>query len=105
MIMTRLILMVSLILLWTKEVKADPLHYTLRYRESTERHQSKVAAAGGKQKGSKRRSLQGVSYGTLFRRVTPTIHDPNTLTIVHYYLYLSLSGGSFKGVPVRRALQ
>jgi hypothetical protein len=87
--MTRLILMVSLILLWTKEVKANPLHYTLRYRESTERRQSKVAAAGGgKHKGvsstPKRRSLQGVSCGTLFRCVTQTIHDPkDTHSLTH----------------------
>jgi hypothetical protein len=68
MIMTRLILVVSLILLWTKEVKAAPLHYSFRYRESTD-HQSKVVGAGGKQKGfsgtQQRRSLQGVSCGTL----------------------------------------
>jgi hypothetical protein len=73
MIMTRLILLVSLILLWTKEVKADPLHYTIRYRESTER-QSEMVAAGGKQRGfsstPKRRSLARVSCGTLFSYVS-----------------------------------
>jgi hypothetical protein len=86
MIMTRLFVVVSLVLLWTKEVTAEKLHYTLRYRESPER-QSKVAAAGGKQKGMtktmKRRSLQGVSCGTLFVPLRhQTIHDNTHHTIL-----------------------
>jgi hypothetical protein len=77
MIMSRLLLFVSLILLWTKEVKAVRPHYTIRYRESTERESNMATATErrGFSSTAKGRSLE-VSCSTLFRCVTQTIHDP-----------------------------